>query len=63
MQCASTAAKANQVLGKITRGVSYRIKETMLRPMSDHTWSIARLLGHHGYYGTRKYWSKFNTGQ
>ena len=31
MQCASTAAKANQVLGKITRGVSYRIKEIMLR--------------------------------
>lgn len=31
LQCARAAAKANQVLGQIARGVSYRDKETMLR--------------------------------
>jgi hypothetical protein len=47
LQCARAAAKANQVLGQIVRGVCFRDKDTMLRLYKTYV-NTARLLGQRG---------------
>ena len=64
-QCSTAAAKANGILGQISRAVKTRDKRTFIQlyKVYDHTWSTAYRHGHHTLRLTRINWNRYRKEQ